>query len=259
MSFGSGNIVSVVAGNAANGLNNLTSVISGLGSFSPDTYVSQLSGNLSIITSTVTQYSTGQISDLDAAGFAVLSKISDPTQYSGCSNVNFLADSWVPSNNQLTNVSYISCKATNGNTGNSVSCGGSVAASSASCRGCMDTTLITNSYATQAAFTNDLNTRYSNSCPSFVTDMGNVWTHYYSIKNTALGPTNTKSTGSGVQYRTLYAQSLIADNTSAAGVYYGLYKIQGVFTSITNNLNSISTLTDPTYGLLAGLNCQVFG
>jgi hypothetical protein len=205
MHFGSGNIVSVVAGDGANGLNNLTSVISGLGSFSPDSYVSQLSGNLSIITSTVTQYAAGQISDLDAAGFAVLTKISDPTQYSGCTNSNFLADSWVPSNNQLTNVTYISCKATNGNTGNSISCGGTIATASATCRGCMDTTLITNSYATQLAFTNVLNTRYSSSCPSFVSDMGNVWTHYYNIKNTALGPTDTKSTGSGVQYRTLYA------------------------------------------------------
>jgi hypothetical protein len=259
MPFGDGNIVSVVGGNATNGLNNLTSVISGLSSFSPDTYVTQLSGNLTLITNTITYYALGQISDLDSAGFAALTKIANPTQYSGCSNANYLADSWVPSNSQLTNVSYISCTATNGNTGNPTSCGGSITASTATCRGCMDTTLITNIYATKVAFTNALNTRYSSTCAAFVTDMGNVWTYYFSVKNTALGPTDTNTTGSGVLRRTLSAQSLITNNASNTGVYYGLYQIQNTFNNIVYGMTSISNLTDPTYGMLAGLNCQVFG
>lgn len=54
MPFGNGNIVSVVGGSATNGLNNLTSVISGLSNFSPDSYVSQLNGNLTIVTNTIT-------------------------------------------------------------------------------------------------------------------------------------------------------------------------------------------------------------
>jgi len=89
----------------------------------------------------------------------------------------------------------------------------------------MDTTLITNSFATQLLFTTALNTRYANNCPAFSTDMGNVWTHYYSIKNTALGPTDTSAVGSGVLHRTLAAQSLIQNNATNAGVYYGLYQI----------------------------------
>jgi len=60
--------------------------------------------------------------------------------------------------------------------------------------------------------------------------------------------------------RTLYAQTQITNNGSGSGgVFESLNTMSQLFTNITTSLNSIQTLTDPTYGLLAGLNCKVFG
>jgi hypothetical protein len=91
--------------------------------------------------------------------------------------------------------------------------------------------------------------------------MANLWTNYYDVKSNILGPADTSTSVTGVLGRTLAVQAKITDNSSipGTGVYYNLYQIQGVFSSITTSLNAISTLTDPTYGLLAGLNCTVFG
>lgn len=154
MPFGDGNIINSVAGSAANGLNNLTSVISGLGSYSADSYVTNLTSSLSSVVTLISAYAKGQISDLSlTSDFSILQKIADPTQYSSCTDSNFAADSWVPSINQWTNyTNVVSCKATNGKSGTgSASCGSGSLGVSSTCSGCMDTTLIFNTYS--SAFT----------------------------------------------------------------------------------------------------------
>jgi hypothetical protein len=59
MPFGDGNIINSVAGSAANGLNNLTSVISGLGSFSANSYVTNLTSSLASVVGVISAYSKG--------------------------------------------------------------------------------------------------------------------------------------------------------------------------------------------------------
>jgi hypothetical protein len=89
--------------------------------------------------------------------------------------------------------------------------------------------------------------------------MSNLWTHYYSIKNTALGPTATASTGSGVLRRALTAEATIRDNGTSTGLFFNIYRVTTLFSNVRTSLNSVSALADPTYGLLAGLNCKLFG
>jgi hypothetical protein len=226
MPFGDGNIVNQVAGNAAAGLNNLTSVISGLGNFSASSNVNNLNSIMTPVFDTISAYSKGQISDLSITNdFDVLKTISDPSQYSGCTDPNFVADSWVPSISQWTNYTYVSCKATNGNTGTATSCGANIQTASPTCSGCMDATLLMTLYVSEITLGNDLLLRYpTTSCATFITDMKNVWTNYYSVKNPVLGPTATAASAN-VLGRTLAVKAKIIDNATSSGVYYGLYQI----------------------------------
>jgi tetrahydromethanopterin S-methyltransferase subunit B len=261
MPFGDGNIVNSVGGGATAGLNNLTSVISGLGSFSASNYTTTLTSSLTSVFDLISAYTKGQITDLSQTNdFSALTTISNPANYPLCTDSNFLADSWVPSINQWTNYSSIPCKATNGNTGTPTPCGNVITTVSASCSGCMDTTLLMTLYNTAGNLGTALSTRYpTGTCTAFINDMENVWTNYYSIKNTALAPTDADPPNTGLLGRALHVKNQIFDNATSAGVFYSLYQIQTVFSNIVTNLNAINSLTDPNYGLLAGLNCKVFG
>jgi hypothetical protein len=42
-------------------------------------------------------------------------------------------------------------------------------------------------------------------------------------------------------------------------VFEALITIETKFSDISTSLNGIASLTDPKYGLLAGLNCKLFG
>ncbi len=61
-----------------------------------------------------------------------------------------------------------------------------------------------------------------------------------------------------VRGRMLTAAAQIRATTSG-GVFEALNLMDTLFTNIKNSLANITTLTDPTYGLLAGLNCKIFG
>lgn len=88
--------------------------------------------------------------------------------------------------------------------------------------------------------------------------MTNVWTKYYSVKNTALGPTASAGVGSGVLRRASDAEASIR-STSTPGLFYSMNLLDTKLTSIKTAMNSISALIDPTTGLVAGLNCLLFG
>jgi hypothetical protein len=120
--------------------------------------------------------------------------------------------------------------------------------------------MIEGAYISSAAtLTGYLDSRYSNTC-TFNAIMGNIWTNYFNVKNSALNPTNT-GVGVGVLGRATAASTKIQDTTiiGGGGVFGALNIMNTLFTSMKTNMNSISTLTDPNYGLLAGLNCAVFG
>ena len=102
-----------------------------------------------------------------------------------------------------------------------------------------------------------LDTRYSSGC-SFNQKMANVWDTYYIPKNTVLGATTTTAGTGSVLARAYTAKNNI-ESTSAGGVFAALNTMSTLFATIKTNLQSLASLTDPTYGLLAGLNCKIFG
>jgi len=95
----------------------------------------------------------------------------------------------------------------------------------------------------------DLTSRYS--CAGFSTDLENIWANYYNVMQPIF---------SAVHTRAVAAQTQITDNATVTGVYKNIYNINSMFGTIKTNLNAaVQTLTDPTYGMLAGLNCKLFG
>jgi len=119
----------------------------------------------------------------------------------------------------------------------------------------MDTTTSLHYYRDGShALMSDLSSRYGASC-TFNIKLNNVWTNYYKVKDNALGPTvNSVASPTGVLPRTNTVKTkldtLILDLDPA---------IPNLFSNIINNMNSINTLIDPKYGMLAGLNCSLIG
>ena len=59
-------------------------------------------------------------------------------------------------------------------------------------------------------------------------------------------------------YRIQQAQAQI-NTTTAGSVFASIDQFRGVLNTVSTGMTSISSLTDPTYGMLAGLNCKIFG
>jgi len=262
MPNGTGNIInSLASGTSLDSLNNLTSVISTMGSFNNTQIQSWISGNLTTFVNTVSSWCKGQISDLDSTNYNNLLNIANQSSSSWTScNSPFSTDSWVPSNSPNTTISpYISCQSTSGNKGDTSTCTNTLTNSgSSTCGGCMDSTMLQTIINNNSTLSGLLNTRYGSSC-TFNTKLSNIWNNYYLVKNPLLGPADTGSTAT-VLGRTLTAQANII-STGSGGVFLALNNMTSIFTTINNTLTSsgISTLTDPNYGLLAGLNCLLFG
>lgn len=158
-------------------------------------------------------------------------------------------DSWVPSNNQ--NPTYVNCLSSLGNGGVAqCSTTANFNAGTNGCKGCMD------SYKVLFTYHGTIGNRYTDpSCTTFNTELGNVWTNFYAVKYAMIGydPTTTP-THQVVYFRALTAQTsiniFIADLTT---------NVPALFTTVQNALATISAIIDPQYGLVAGLNCRVFG
>ena len=84
--------------------------------------------------------------------------------------------------------------------------------------------------------------------------MNNVWTNYYKIKETALGPT----VGSTVSATGVYPRANTA-NSDFATLTTKINSLNTTFTNINSGLSNLMTLVNPTYGLFASLNCKVIG
>lgn len=110
----------------------------------------------------------------------------------------------------------------------------------------MDTYSVLLAYTSQTTLNSDLAVRYTGGgCGTFNTELSNVWVNFYNKKKTVISP---------VSARVATAQ------TSVGHVNTNLTNIASVFTSAATNLNSVAaTVTNPTYGMIAGLNCRVFG
>lgn len=94
-----------------------------------------------------------------------------------------------------------------------------------------------------------LKARYSGGgdCDTWADEMKNVWDNFYSIKDTQF---NTN----GINGRLSTADSSVS--TYSASVT----SVGSQFDTTLAGLATISSsITDPTYGLIAGLNCRIFG
>lgn len=262
MPYGNGIIVDKVAGTAAAGINNLTSVISSLKTFNNATLQSYITGNLTALYSGCKSYANSDISDLDTTNNNFLAGLSDPTNTTGSTGCNaaFSSDSWVPSNNQDSSYSTaISCKVSSGSSGALSNCDTNFATVGSACQGCMDSTQLLTYASSGANLVSKLDSRYTASC-AFNALLGNVWTNYYSIKYTNLGfPTAKVQVVGSVMYRVQQLIPTINDTTSASSVFKSINNFRSVLDTINTNLAAVNSLTDPTYGMLAGLNCKLFG
>lgn len=123
----------------------------------------------------------------------------------------------------------------------------------------MDMTQLLTYYANAAATTSAINTKYTSGC-QFGTLMGNLWTNYFNQKYTVLGyPSALTSLAGTVQDRIKTTQTQITDTSSASSVFSSINSFRALVDTVNTNLASIQSLTDPKYGMLAGLNCKLFG
>lgn len=188
---------------------------------------------------------------------SVLEVLADYSKgsYTNC-NSNTPADSWVPSNRPSpTSSTVIACTATNGNQGTALTCPSGLSSTSGGCSGCMDSSEILFRYLNPSySLPTDLSLRYGSIC-SFNTKLNNVWTKYYRIKLTAIGPTvgsTSRPTGVYPRSKTVEADVNSLNSTVSPA-------LTTTISTINSNLASISSLTDPTYGIFGSVNCKVIG
>jgi hypothetical protein len=257
MPYGNGDIYNQIAGTVnASQLNNVQTIFNTLRQFDPTIYVTTMFTDVNNILTETDNYGLGKLMDItDNTAHSTLSSLASPTTGATNCNSNLAQDSWVPSNSQSSFSSFIiSCTVSNGNVGNATTCPSGLS-STTSCKGCMDSSEVLFRYLnTATSLPTDLSLRYGSIC-SFNTKLNNVWTKYYKIKLTALGPTvGGSSRTTGVYPRTVTVKNNI--NTLNTTV---IPTLPNTFTSINNNLAGISSLTDASYGLVAGLNCSLIG
>jgi len=202
-----------------------------------------LTTGMSALKTTISNYEKGNIIDItDTTNINFLKTLSTPGSYSSCAATGFTSDSWIPSTAQ--NPSYIPCTVSGGNAV-STSCTSSFTTRGGSCNGCMDTTSVLSSYTAKASLLSDLNSRYSG-CTNFNNDLSNTWDNYYKIKKNSFSPITTRVNTAEASVTT-YANTITST-------------IQPTFTNAINALKAASaTVTDPQYGLVAGLNCKLIG
>lgn len=198
-----------------------------------------------------------------------LNSLATPSS-SGCAAL--VNDGYVPSTRTHTTTFTlpftpmpITCTA--GSVINSSNCNqANFEANPTTCKGCIDVGDIFNAWytapspngtatmANAAAWKGKLDARYSSADPcvgTFTTTFGNVWENYYKRKIDGYSPI-------------LNRWKFISDSTNGAS---DISQINTAFTSINNTMTSVvSTLdlsvgriTDPKYGMIAGLNCQIIG
>jgi hypothetical protein len=199
------------------------------------------------VTSYITNYRDSVILDIDdAPSISIMSSITKASNYASCTATGFTADSWIPSNSQ--NPVYMACQIANGAQATGSACAGANFASrGGSCKGCMDITSVlpTTTYANKAAVLTALGNRYSG-CTTFNDDLANLWNNYYLPRTNAYAPINSRASTATTSVQTF--------TTCLTG------KINTTLTNAITALNSAAaTVTDPQYGLMAGLNCRLIG
>lgn len=119
-----------------------------------------------------------------------------------------------------------------------------LAAGTNSCLGCLSAHQILNVYSGTLAAS--LASRYSTGdCATFISDLGYAYANYYGRKETNFAPLLTRG-GTSAGWIAGYKTTITSFGTA----------ITNVKTNLESTVNSV---VDPTYGIMAGLNCAILG
>ena len=116
----------------------------------------------------------------------------------------------------------------------------------------MDTTKVLSAFTSQSNVQAAAVTKYGgNSLCVFAKSLGNVWANYYSIKKTHYNALNT---------RVLTAANKIEKTTTGTNqTKTALTDFKTQLTNLDTAMAAMNSITDPQYGVLAGMNCKIFG
>jgi len=231
-------------------LNSLSDSLTDANSFNSTAYTNDINAATSGVQTEIDDYVSGKTPDItDSSSINILKTASQPSNFNGTCLADLMKDSWVYSN---LNTSFISCKISSGNVVDSGDCAAQAniqAAPTGTCQGCMDSHVIFKDiYLGSSRFVvqSDLVSRYSG-CAStnFPAYMGGIWESYYQVKLISL---------TDIQTRTSSAISALNQ------VVTDLTSINTLFNTVITNLNTTASgITDPEFGLVAGLNCVLIG
>lgn len=250
---GSGDLMAAIAPSNVATLNNLRDSLKNTSSFNSTSQVSDLNTALNNVDALLTSFTNGVTPDItDSASITTLVSVANRNGTTTCPTLN--TDSFVMS---YTNTSFTACAISGGAQTNNTTCGSKATFETpGSCVGCIDTSLISNAYyAGQARgqWLASLNLKYvtgTNTCAQpFANLFGNVWDNYYFAK----------VSGTGQNFLTINSRW----NTAKTNLQAVITTLPGLGTNMTNITNSLSSavdgITNPTFGLVAGLNCLIIG
>lgn len=254
MPFGNGDLLSTMGISALTPLNDLSSMFSDFKNFDVTTINSQVLSGANDLLTTVNEYIDGVKPDI--ADTSYLDVLANPANDPACAaaSPNFLLDSYVPSNAQ--NPVYTACTRP-GNNADETSCtnngGANFNPRASPCFGCLDASRIfrginsvTFSGSEFATVHAAVYARYGSvaACNTFANKIGNLWIGYHLFRQEKYAPTATACAATVAQ---------------ATTVTVTLTSLKAALDSSNSSLSTIGYLTDPTYGMLGGLNCKVFG
>lgn len=247
LSSQSGDVMSKLSGEQNSGyLLLLKNVISNLTKFDANTMFTNINNAYVPLQTKLSNYAKAQTLDItDITSINALKTISNPNNYV-CGVDSFRFDSWIPSILQTDGA--IPCRAPSGmSSADNSTCISSAQFTSSEngCVGCLDTFSLLYQKTSAAQAYSYLSGRYVN-CSTFNSDLSNIWQNYYLIKKNILETVITRE-GDASASLAKVKQAVTAN-------------VVPLFTNTVNQLYSSSkSILDPTYGMLAGLDCRVFG
>ena len=250
---GTGDLMNAVAPGSISDINNLKNSLTNSNLFNTSSQTATITSTLTTITTSIHDFALGLTPDVtDSDSIAALVSLTRSQDFGACTAT--ASDSWVVS---LSNTSFTSCSLS----GSPASVTETTCTSKAQietspnpagCVGCIDTSIILIKYYNgmgAGALKTSLDLKYAaaaSSCQApFTTAFGNVWDNYYRFK---------MPTMSAVFLR--WATAVTSVNTVVSD-------FAAVNTTITNVMNSLTAtvdgITNPKFGLIAGLNCLIIG
>lgn len=246
---GTGDIMGAVGGaSISTTINGLKNAVTNTVTFNTTSQIVAMDAALTTITTVVNGFRDGVIPDVsDSDSIIALNAVASSQSFGACADT--APDSWVLS---MANTSMVSCQVSGGATINPTTCPvqSDFTGNAAACRGCIDTSLILNTWfssgLTQGQWKSGLDSKYPSACAApFNTYFGNVWDNYYRIKVPQM-----------VDIGSRWA-------TAVSSVNVVKTDLTNVNTSLTNIITTLTgtfdTITDPKFGLIAGLNCRIIG